>query len=156
MLSQQFHHAHGHKHQHRRIRLAVTKMMFASQMLLIWSSLAIPTLGRVLPQNDSACSSYSKVLKANFAAEAHAYPIACEAIISTRGTLEPQGPSVGFKAMNNIILKNKKGGKVVSDFCLCFRVATTNHVQYNVVYPAAFDQQSDVGTADVSRYIIFF
>lgn len=38
-----------------------------------------------------------------------------EAIISTRGTLEPQGPSVGFNAMNSIVLKNNQGGKIVSD-----------------------------------------
>lgn len=37
-----------------------------------------------------------------------------KAIISARGTTEPQGPSVGFKSMNSNLLKQKNGGKVVS------------------------------------------
>ncbi|OAA82413.1 Cutinase [Akanthomyces lecanii RCEF 1005] len=46
------------------------------------------------------------------------------------------GPSIGFKNMNSNILKQKNGGNV-----------------YNVVYPAAFDQNSDLGTADIVRKV---
>jgi hypothetical protein len=55
-------------------------------------------------------------------------------IINTRGTSEPQGPSVGFLTMNSNVLAAKPGGRV-----------------YNTIYPADFTQQSQAGTADILR-----
>lgn len=69
----------------------------------------------VLPRQ-SACSSYT--------------------IIDTRGTGELQGPSSGFRTMNNNIQQQVPGGKV-----------------YNTVYPADFSQISTVGTNDIVRKI---
>lgn len=54
-------------------------------------------------------------------------------IIEARGTGEPQGPSMGFRTMNQQILSRVSGGK-----------------EYDVVYPAGIDQQSSQGTTDVS------
>ncbi|KAN0060193.1 hypothetical protein ACQY0O_007522 [Thecaphora frezii] len=57
-------------------------------------------------------------------------------IISTRGTTEAQGPSAGFISMNQQVQSKVSGGKV-----------------YNVVYPAAWDQNSSAGTADIINKI---
>lgn len=62
---------------------------------------------------------------------------ACNAyvILDTRGTNEPQGPSVGFTDMKKQTLAAAPGG-------------TT----YNVVYPAGMDTEAQ-GGADIVRYI---
>ncbi|CAF9908435.1 MAG: hypothetical protein GOMPHAMPRED_006162 [Gomphillus americanus] len=57
-------------------------------------------------------------------------------IISTRGTFEHQGPSIGFKDMIAWTLGNVTGG-----------------VEYDTVYPAAQNQTFYLGTDDVVRYI---
>ncbi|CZT15104.1 uncharacterized protein RCC_01002 [Ramularia collo-cygni] len=57
-------------------------------------------------------------------------------IINTRGTGEAQGPSAGFRTMNNNIQSQKSGGKI-----------------YNTVYPAASNQISTAGTADIINKI---
>jgi hypothetical protein len=56
-------------------------------------------------------------------------------IISTRGTGEIQGPSAGFRTMIRSTLS-----------------AVPNGVEYDTRYAAAFDQQSQAGTADVSFF----
>ena len=56
-----------------------------------------------------------------------------QALIETRGTNEPQGPSNSFKTMNAAIIAQVMGG-----------------TEYDVVYPASVDQISVVGTTDVS------
>ncbi|KXT16651.1 hypothetical protein AC579_8019 [Pseudocercospora musae] len=57
-------------------------------------------------------------------------------LINTRGTGETQGPSAGFRTMNANIQSQVSGGKV-----------------YNVVYPAAANQQSQQGTQDIINKI---
>lgn len=57
-------------------------------------------------------------------------------IINTRGTMQPQGPSVGFITMNERILAAKPGGRV-----------------YDTVYPASLTQISYEGTQDILRQI---
>ena len=56
-----------------------------------------------------------------------------QALIETRGTNEPQGPSNSFKTMNAAIIAQVMGG-----------------TEYDVLYPASIDQISIVGTTDVS------
>lgn len=56
-------------------------------------------------------------------------------ILDTRGTNEPQGPSIAFPGMENQTLAAVPGG-------------TT----YNVVYPAGMDTEGQ-GSADIVRYI---
>ena len=56
-----------------------------------------------------------------------------QALIETRGTNEPQGPSNSFKTMNAAIIAQVMGG-----------------TEYDTVYPASIDQISIVGTTDVS------
>lgn len=61
------------------------------------------------------------------------------ALISARGTGEPQGPSTGFKGMIAHTLASVPGG-----------------VEYDVVYPAAGDptqQTTYIGSRDILRYI---
>lgn len=53
-------------------------------------------------------------------------------IISTRGTGELQGPSAGFRGMIRDTLAQVPGG-----------------VEHDTIYPAAFNQQSQQGTADI-------
>lgn len=57
-------------------------------------------------------------------------------IINTRGTGEVQGPSAGFRTMNQAIMSKVPGGEI-----------------YNTVYPAGFDQNSAAGTADIIRKV---
>jgi hypothetical protein len=57
-------------------------------------------------------------------------------IISTRGTGEIQGPSAGFRTMNQRVQQAVSGGKV-----------------YNTVYAAGADQNSALGTADIVNKI---
>ncbi|KAI4754096.1 cutinase [Aureobasidium sp. EXF-3400] len=58
------------------------------------------------------------------------------AIIDTRGTSEQQGPSAGFITMNQNIMSQLPNGKI-----------------YNTVYPAAANQDSSAGTADIINHI---
>ncbi|KAJ3494314.1 hypothetical protein NLG97_g4159 [Lecanicillium saksenae] len=90
--------------------------MVALRDLLTGATIALPILGMATKRNEDACTSYT--------------------IISARGTFEPQGPSLGFNAMNGKILQQKKGGNV-----------------YNVVYPAAIGQDSSSGTADIIKKV---
>lgn len=53
-------------------------------------------------------------------------------IINTRGTSEPQGPSVGFRTMNTRIRSAVSGGS-----------------EYDTLYPAGIDQNSAQGTANI-------
>ncbi|GAB7343849.1 hypothetical protein MBLNU457_1817t1 [Dothideomycetes sp. NU457] len=53
-------------------------------------------------------------------------------LIDTRGTGEPQGPSAGFITMNSNIMNQVPGGQ-----------------EYDTVYPAADDQDSTSGTANI-------
>jgi hypothetical protein len=57
-------------------------------------------------------------------------------IINTRGTGEAQGPSAGFRTMNQRIQAALTGGKI-----------------YNTVYPAGSDQNSAQGTTDIVNKI---
>ncbi|KAG9605076.1 A cutinase-like protein from cryptococcus Sp, partial [Aureobasidium melanogenum] len=57
-------------------------------------------------------------------------------LIETRGTNEPQGPSNSFKTMDAAILAQLMGG-----------------TEYDTVYPAAVDQNSAAGTADIINQI---
>lgn len=58
-------------------------------------------------------------------------------LISTRGTTEPQGPSIGFKGMINTTL-----------------ATIPNGIEYDTVYPASTNLTGAfVGKADVVRYI---
>ncbi|KAJ4305767.1 hypothetical protein N0V90_001299 [Kalmusia sp. IMI 367209] len=57
-------------------------------------------------------------------------------IINTRGTGEPQGPSLGFRTMNANIQQQLPGGKIV-----------------NTVYPADISQNSAAGTAFIINQI---
>ncbi|TIA19731.1 cutinase [Aureobasidium pullulans] len=58
------------------------------------------------------------------------------ALIETRGTGEPQGPSNSFKTMDAAIIAQLAGG-----------------TEYNTVYPASIDQNSAKGTADIINQI---
>ncbi|KAK2601861.1 hypothetical protein QQS21_004547 [Conoideocrella luteorostrata] len=58
-------------------------------------------------------------------------------LVSARGTYEPQGPSVGFQDAVNNTLRSIQNG-----------------IEYDVVYPAAEDQQgTDIGAKDVLNFI---
>jgi predicted esterase len=57
-------------------------------------------------------------------------------IINTRGTGEAQGPSAGFRTMNQRVQAALTGGKI-----------------YNTVYPAGSDQNSAQGTTDIINKI---
>ncbi|KAI5238633.1 cutinase [Aureobasidium subglaciale] len=58
------------------------------------------------------------------------------ALIETRGTGEPQGPSNSFKTMDASIIAQVAGGS-----------------EYNTIYPASIDQNSASGTTDIVNQI---
>ncbi|OAQ98884.1 hypothetical protein LLEC1_00753 [Akanthomyces lecanii] len=106
--------------------------------LLVSASLALSASGLAIERNAQGCSGYSKSSSTTQKeiCNSETDRTGFQAIISARGTTEPQGPSIGFRTMNSNILKQKKGGNV-----------------YNVVYPAAFDQNSDLGTDDIVKKV---
>ncbi|SJX60493.1 uncharacterized protein SRS1_10115 [Sporisorium reilianum f. sp. reilianum] len=57
-------------------------------------------------------------------------------IIDTRGTGEAQGPSAGFRTMNQRIFSTVSGG-----------------TEYDTVYPAGYNQDSSQGSADIVRKV---
>ncbi|OAA62396.1 Cutinase [Akanthomyces lecanii RCEF 1005] len=63
-------------------------------------------------------------------------PCSSYTIINARGTTEPQGESVGFLTMNKNVMSERSGGKI-----------------YNVVYEAAWDQNSKPGTKDLINQV---
>lgn len=91
--------------------------MVALQGLLVSASLALSAFGLAIERNGQACASYSKLsatTQKGVELEIERLTRGCfKAIISARGTTEPQGPSIGFKNMNSNILKQKNGGNVV-------------------------------------------
>lgn len=82
--------------------------------------------------------SAAPVAKAEVAAPVDKRTGACSSytIINTRGTGEPQGPSLGFTAINRLLTAEVPGGKV-----------------YNTVYLADASQNSALGTADIINKI---
>lgn len=78
------------------------------------------------------------------------------AIITTRGTGETQGVSIGFQIMNKKILGGATGGSVVSDNILALLYGSIDLLlfsqqQYHTIYPAGLGQDSEKGSEDVSR-----
>jgi hypothetical protein len=93
-----------------------TTAFIAAIPLLISSTQAAAVPAVSLTSRAGACSSYT--------------------IIDTRGTGEMQGPSVGFRSMNQKIQAQAQGGKV-----------------HDTVYPADFSQNSAQGTKDIVNTI---
>jgi hypothetical protein len=85
-------------------------MLFSAAGALLFTSLA--ARASPVPGPQTGCTAYT--------------------LIDTRGTTEPQGPSVGFLTMNNNIQAQVPGGSV-----------------YSTVYPADWSQNSTAATLDI-------
>lgn len=90
-----------------------------------------PTLLSIVPLLAASFAAPVKEVKRAESASCPSYTI-----INTRGTSEPQGPSVGFRTMNSRVTAALDGGKT-----------------YDTVYPASISQNSEAGMTDIINKI---
>lgn len=97
--------------------------------LLVGAALVLSISARAIQPHNATpaatCESYSKMTKllVRVHFERCSFFPPALAVISTRGTTEPQGPSIGFRTMNGNVLKHKPGGNVVS-YRVCIKLFT--------------------------------